>query len=129
MAFNFFRKSKKKEEKAALVAQQAAPAPAPAMSQVAGTSAYRVLRSFYVSEKATRLAGGGQYIFVVAPDANKEEIKKQVSKLYGVTVVNVRVLNMPKKRKDLARHPGFRSGFRKAIVRLAAGQTIAQATP
>ncbi|MEK7124925.1 MAG: 50S ribosomal protein L23 [Patescibacteria group bacterium] len=96
---------------------------------MAGTSAYRVLQSLYVSEKASRLAGSNQYVFRVTPDANKEEIKKQISRLYGVTVTAVRVLNMPKKRKDLGRHPGFRSGFRKAVVRLAKGQTIAQATP
>lgn len=100
-----------------------------AFSSVAGASAYRVLRSLYTSEKSGRLAASNQYVFIVAADANKEEIKKQVAKLYDVTVTDVRVLNMPRKRKDLGRHPGFRSGFRKAIVRIAKGQTISSATP
>ena len=91
--------------------------------------AYRVLKNFYVSEKASLLNGFNQYVFKVFRSANKSQIRKQVEKLFNVKVTSVKVLNMPRKRRDLGRHPGFRSEFKKAIVVLEKGQTIEQAKP
>jgi large subunit ribosomal protein L23 len=91
--------------------------------------AYRVLKNFYISEKASLLNGFNQYVFKVFRSANKSQIRKQVEKLFNVKVTSVKVLNMPRKRRDLGRHPGFRSEFKKAIVVLEKGQTIEQARP
>ncbi|OGM98516.1 MAG: 50S ribosomal protein L23 [Candidatus Yanofskybacteria bacterium RIFCSPLOWO2_01_FULL_41_34] len=91
--------------------------------------AYRVLKNFYVSEKASLLNGFNQYVFKVFRNSNKSQIRKQVEKLFNVKVKGVKVLNMPRKRRDLGRHPGFRSEFKKAIVGLEKGQTIEQAKP
>ncbi len=100
-----------------------------AFSGATGTSTHRVLRGFYVSEKATMGAGDNQYVFRVFKDANKSEIKKEVSKLFNVKVKTVKVMNMPEKRRDFGKHPGSRSGFKKAIVVLREGYTIGQAKP
>src|SRR3989338_2166814 len=78
--------------------------------------AYRVLKNFYISEKASLLNGFNQYVFKVFRSANKSQIRKQVEKLFNVKIKSVKVLNMPRKRRDLGKHTGFKSEFKKAIV-------------
>ncbi|GEM_PF-730060 len=102
---------------------------APVLPVTGNAEAYRVLKNFYISEKASLLNGFNQYVFKVFRNSNKSQIRKQVEKLFNVKVVSVKVLNMPRKRRDLGRHPGFRSEFKKAIVVLEKGQTIEQAKP
>lgn len=128
MALNIFGKKKKIEPKtttpvSVAVAQTEAIA-TPSASLVPGAT---VLKNFYVSEKSTHLTGMNQYVFKVAPHATKNEIKKQVSIRYKVKVKEVKVINLPSKRRDIGRHPGVKPGFRKAIVILAPGNTIEQA--
>ncbi|MBX4211313.1 MAG: 50S ribosomal protein L23 [Candidatus Yanofskybacteria bacterium] len=132
MALNIFKKKdqkrkdqKTKPEPQAEVAVETKPTSF-AAREVAGQGAYRILTQAYISEKASMLSALNQYVFKVAPDAGKQEIAKQVGALYNVKVKQVRLLTMPRKRKDLGRHPGFRSGFRKAVVTLEAGQTISR---
>src|SRR3989344_945363 len=90
-------------------------------------NAHKILRSFYVSEKASLGIAMHQYVFRVSERANKSEVKREVSKLFNVRVRQVKMLNMPKKRRDLGKHPGFKSGFKKAVVVLAEGYVIGQA--
>jgi|SRR3989344_2275454 len=87
----------------------------------------QVLRGFYISEKASFLNGMNQYVFKVFKSANKPEVKNQVEKIFNVKVKEVKILNMPRKRRDMGRHPGFKTGFKKAIVVLEEGQSIDQA--
>jgi len=91
--------------------------------------AHKILRSFYVSEKASTGISMNQYVFRVFKRANKSEVKKEVAKLFNVKVKQVKMLNMPEKRRDLGKHPGFKSGFKKAIVVLEEGYAIGQAKP
>ena len=93
----------------------------------AGARTHRILRGFYVSEKASLGQGDNQYVFRVFNNANKSEVKKEVSRLFNVKVKSVKVLNMPEKRRDFGRHPGAKSGFKKAIVVLEKGHVIGQA--
>ena len=88
---------------------------------------WQVLKQFYVSEKASMLNAMNHYVFKVFDDANKAEIKKQVEKVFDVKVKAVKISNMPKKRRDLGKHPGFKSGFKKATVVLKEGYSIEQA--
>lgn len=87
---------------------------------------YKVLRNFYVSEKASLLGSMNQYVFRVFNDADKREIKKQVEKTFNVKVKSVKILNMPPKRRDIGKHPGFKSGFKKTVVVLEKGYLIEQ---
>ncbi len=91
------------------------------------SDAHRILKNFYISEKSAAGAAFNQYVFKVFKDANKPQIRSKVEKLFNVKVKDVKILNMPEKRKDLGRHPGFKSGFKKAIVVLEKGHTIEQA--
>jgi large subunit ribosomal protein L23 len=87
------------------------------------------LRGFYVSEKSSLGQVMSQYTFEVFKGVNKNEVKKEVAKLFNVKVKSVRILNMPEKRRDFGKHPGSKSGFKKAIVMLEKGYTIGQAKP
>ncbi|NVK38595.1 MAG: 50S ribosomal protein L23 [Gammaproteobacteria bacterium] len=86
---------------------------------------YKVLLGPHISEKATVVADkDGQFVFRVAPDATKPEIKAAVEQLFEVKVRNVQVLNIKGKTKRTARGMGKRNDVRKAYVRLADGHDI-----
>jgi large subunit ribosomal protein L23 len=79
-----------------------------------------------VSEKSYALLDQGVYTFLVAPDANKIEIRHAVEAIFGVNVLNVNTLNRPGKRKRNRRQQTFgkRPDTKRAIVTLAPGQSI-----
>jgi large subunit ribosomal protein L23 len=83
-----------------------------------------VLRAPYVSEKSTRLSEHNQYVFAVAPDATKADVKSAVEQLFSVNVVSVNMANVKGKLKMFRFRPGRKASVRKAYVRLAEGQTI-----
>ena len=85
---------------------------------------YQVIRNPLITEKATALSEHGQFVFRVAPDANKREIKEAVEGLFGVTVLAVNTLVQKGKTKRFKGRPGRRSDMKKAFVKLAAGQSI-----
>ncbi len=78
----------------------------------------------HLTEKTTTKAG--EYAFVVSGRVGKREIGRAVAERFGVTIEDVRVLNMPRKERRRGRTIGWKSGFKKAIVVLAEGQTINQ---
>jgi large subunit ribosomal protein L23 len=85
----------------------------------------QVLLAPHLSEKSTQLADKQrQFVFRVAPDATKPEVKKAVELMFKVEVEGVQVLNMPGKQKRFGRRVGQRAGWKKAYVRLKAGQDI-----
>ncbi len=92
------------------------------------TTIYDVLRRPIITEKTNYLSGKlNQYVFEVAPDSTKTLVKDAVELLFDVNVLRVNVINMPAKRSRRARNRRLRirhSGYKKAIVTLAAGETI-----
>lgn len=85
---------------------------------------YKILKIPHVTEKATDLTKINQYIFKVWPRANKFEIKKAIESLYGVKVIGVKIINIPKKKRRLGKVSGWRQGYKKAIVKIKEGQKI-----
>jgi large subunit ribosomal protein L23 len=79
-----------------------------------------VLLAPVVSEKSYGLLDERQYTFVVAPDANKTQIKIAVEKVFGVKVLSVNTLNRPGKRKRTRTGYGKRKDTKRAIVTLSA---------
>ncbi|MEX1008879.1 MAG: 50S ribosomal protein L23 [Acidimicrobiia bacterium] len=79
-----------------------------------------------VSEKSYAAFDANVYTFVVAPDANKIEIKNAVESIFGVRVTNVNTLNRKGKRKRNRRTGtyGQRASSKRAVVWLAAGDRI-----
>jgi large subunit ribosomal protein L23 len=86
---------------------------------------YNVIRAPRVSEKTARLQEvSNQYVFEVATDATKSDIKVAVEKLFDVKVEAVNVLNVKGKEKAFKNRTGRRADWRKAYVKLAEGQSI-----
>ena len=77
-----------------------------------------------ITEKSTTLMAKGKYVFEVAKAANKIEIAKAISQIFNVKVVSVNTVNVEGKVKRMGRSIGKRSDYKKAIVKLAAGETI-----
>lgn len=77
-----------------------------------------------ITEKSTQLMEEGKYVFVVAKKANKIEIAKAVAQVFNVKVANVNTVNVSGKVKRMGRFVGKRSAYKKAIVKLAPGETI-----
>ncbi len=82
-----------------------------------------------ISEKSELLSGNlGHYSFIVHKKANKVEIRKAVEKMYSVNVDSVNTMIMPKKAKTRNTKSGVqkgnRSSYKKAIVKLSAGEEI-----
>ena len=86
---------------------------------------FQVLESPHVSEKAAVVADlNNQYVFKVAIDATKAEIKKAVEQLFKVSVSKVRTLKVKGKVKRNKNGFSTKSTWKKAYVRLEQGQDI-----
>ena len=84
-----------------------------------------VLLAPVVSEKSTRVADKNrQYVFRVADDATKPQIKAAVELMFKAKVDSVTVANVKGKEKRMGKFSGRRSGWKKAYVCLKSGQDI-----
>ena len=79
-----------------------------------------------ISEKAVLLSEQeNTYLFYVLPGTNKIEIKKAIEKLFSVTVVSVRIMRRkPEPFYRQGRKRGMVSGYKKAYIKLAHGETL-----
>ena len=71
-----------------------------------------------LSEKSYSEIANKKYVFVVAKDTNKTEIKLAVEKLFGVEVEYVNTVNCRGKKKRMGRYEGYTPAYKKAIVQL-----------
>jgi large subunit ribosomal protein L23 len=77
-----------------------------------------------ISEKSYRLVDDGKYTFLVAPEANKTQIRQAVEQVFRVKVTGVNTINRPGKRRRTRYGWGKRPDTKRAIVTLAAGERI-----
>ena len=87
-------------------------------------TSYDIIKRPIITEKSAIFAEKAVYIFEVAKDANKVEIKKAIEEIFNVNVVAIRTVNVHRKAKRMQRYEGFKAAYKKAIVRLEPGQTI-----
>jgi large subunit ribosomal protein L23 len=85
---------------------------------------YEIIRAPLITEKMTLISEKGQFGFKVAMHATKPEIAAAVEALFNVKVVSVNTIIQKGKTKRYRGRPGQRSDFKKAIVKLAEGQSI-----
>ena len=85
---------------------------------------YDVVRAPHITEKSTLLSEHNQVVFKVATDATKPAIKAAVEALFDVKVTAVNTIVSKGKTKRWKGRPYQRSDVKKAIVRLAEGQSI-----
>jgi large subunit ribosomal protein L23 len=84
-----------------------------------------IVRRALVTEKGTRLREGyNGYLFEVARDANKIQIKHAIEVIFNVKVVTVRTLRVHGKPKRMGRYEGHRPDWKKAVVTLQKGGSI-----
>ncbi len=77
-----------------------------------------------VSEKSYVLSGVDRYTFRVHPDAHKTHIRQAVEELFGVHVVDVRTMSVKSKPKRRGTTRGRTRSWKKAIVKVAPGESI-----
>jgi large subunit ribosomal protein L23 len=77
-----------------------------------------------ISEKSYGLLDEGKYTFIVAPDANKTEIKIAIQQIFNVKVTAVNTVNRQGKRKRTKSGFGQRNDTKRAVVSLAEGDRI-----
>ncbi|WP_019878857.1 50S ribosomal protein L23 [Succinispira mobilis] len=77
-----------------------------------------------ITEKTSMMMQENKYAFQVALNANKVEIRQAVEQIFDVKVLSVNTVRVLGKVKRMGRTQGKRSDYKKAIVKLAEGQTI-----
>ncbi len=85
---------------------------------------YEVLRRPVITEKNTALQEQSKYVFEVAQEANKHQVKEAVEKAFKVRVVAVNMITVPGKTRRVGRHQVKTSPWKKAVATLEAGQKI-----
>ena len=85
---------------------------------------YEVLRRPLVTEKGTYLQEQNKYLFEVAINANKPQIKQAVEKAFDVTVKSVNLMTVAGKKKRYGRAITKRPDWKKAVITLKEGDSI-----
>jgi len=88
------------------------------------TKYLEIIKAPVITEKSSMLAGEGKYVFKVDPKANKTEIKEAIEKIFKVKVESISTINAKTKKRRVGRYTGLTNRYKKAIVKLAEGQTI-----
>lgn len=83
-----------------------------------------LVRRPIVTEKATILLEENQYTFEVLPSATKPDIREAIEQLFDVKVISVKTYNPPRKKRRMGRYMGYKPHYKKAIVKLAEGDSI-----
>ena len=84
-------------------------------------NAYDIIRRPVITEQSMESVADKKYVFQVAIDANKTEIKAAVEEIFGVKVAKVNTVRMMGKMKRTGAYPaGRRAAYKKAIVTLTA---------
>jgi large subunit ribosomal protein L23 len=84
-----------------------------------------VIQRPLVTEKSTLgREERNEVAFAVDPRASKHDVRRAVEELFSVRVADVRTMRMPRKTRRVGRFIGNRPEWKKAIVRLAEGQSI-----
>ncbi|OGG38998.1 50S ribosomal protein L23 [Candidatus Jorgensenbacteria bacterium GWA1_49_17] len=84
----------------------------------------KMVKKNWVSEKATDLQKKNQYVFLVQEEANKSEVKKEISRKYGVKIKSVNMVSIKGKMKRYMRTLGRKPAVKKAIVTLKPGEKL-----
>jgi large subunit ribosomal protein L23 len=88
---------------------------------------HSIIRYPSITEKNTQLRTlQNKYVFEVQPRATKPQIKQAVEKVFAVKVMSVNTMVVKGKKKRVGHSMGYRSDWKKAIVKLMAGQTISK---
>ena len=77
-----------------------------------------------VTEKSTNLSEYNKIVFKVPSNANKNNLKKNIEKIFKVNVIKINIINKQNRTKLSRGRKVKVSGFKKAIITLKKGQSI-----
>ncbi len=81
-------------------------------------SAYDIILKPVITERSMEGISDKKYVFEVARDSNKIEIKKAVEEIFGVKVESVNTIRLPGKEKRMGVHVGMTPARKKAVITL-----------
>ena len=90
-------------------------------------TAYDILKAIVSTEKGASLEGQRKYLFRVATDATKIDVKRAVEEIYKVKVESVNTIRVQGKLKRVRARSGYTTAWKKAVVSLKEGQKITSA--
>lgn len=79
---------------------------------------YDVVISPIITESSMDMAADKKYVFKVAKQANKTEVRKAIEDIFGVHVAKVNIMNVNGKMKRMGRTVGMTPSYKKAVVTL-----------
>ena len=85
---------------------------------------YDIIYAPIITEKTASLANENKYAFKVSPKANKTEIKQAIESIFKVKVMSITTSNSHPKKKRVWKYTGMTNKYKRAIVKLAEGQSI-----
>ena len=85
---------------------------------------YDIIYAPIITEKTASLANENKYAFKVSPKANKTEIKQAIESIFKVKVMSITTSNSHPKKKRVGKYTGMTNKYKRAIVKLAEGQSI-----
>jgi len=128
MALSIFKKKKQdtqdKQEKKDSEVTTVAKKPSVQSKKREGGLLKNVLIKPIITEKATNLTAGNQYVFLVTKDANKNLVKENIAYKYNVKVKKVNIVKIKGKTKYFKNQPSKTKDIKKAIVFLKSGEKI-----
>lgn len=89
---------------------------------------YDIIRVPVITEKSTEASEHNRYTFKVAVSATKQEIKRAVELAFGVKILSISTIKVKGKVKRFRGVEGRRPHYKKAVVKLAEGQSIDMTT-
>ena len=86
---------------------------------------WEIIKGPIITEKSNDLLENeGKYTFKVALEANKVEIKQAIEAIFNVKVLDINTVRVLPKRRRVGKYEGYRSAYKKAIVKLAKDDKI-----
>lgn len=85
---------------------------------------FDVIRTPVITEKSTVGSEQNRYVFKVAIDSSKQEIKRAIKTAFGVEPISVNTIKVKGKTKRFRGVKGKRPDYKKAVIKLAEGQSI-----
>ena len=85
---------------------------------------YDIIYAPIITEKTAMLANENKFAFKVDPRANKTEIKQAIESIFNVKVESITTSNSHPKKRRVGRYTGMTDKYKKAIVKLAEGNSI-----
>ena len=85
---------------------------------------YDIIFAPVITEKSASMEREGKYVYKVDVRANKTQIKQAIEDAFNVRVIDIRTINVHPKDRRVGRYTGKTNRYKKAIVKLAEGNTI-----